>query len=76
MGYILVELQGCVTHSKSDMDKSKICLSFILLFSFLLSSHVLAYELPETSLTQSSFDSVTQRVLGLYVLFVSIYRKY
>ncbi|KAE9596366.1 hypothetical protein Lalb_Chr17g0348551 [Lupinus albus] len=45
------------------MDKSKICLSFILLFSFLLSSHVLAYELPETSLTQSSFDSVTQRVL-------------
>nr|AMK48036.1 hypothetical protein [Lupinus angustifolius] len=45
------------------MDKSKICVSFILLFSFMLSSHVLAHELPQTSLTEPSFDSTTQTVI-------------
>nr|CAA54333.1 nodulin-45 [Lupinus luteus] len=47
------------------MDKSKICVSFILLFTFLLSSHVLAYELPETLLGESSFDSVTQKAIDI-----------
>ncbi|CAL0315897.1 unnamed protein product [Lupinus luteus] len=50
---------------KSVMDKSKICVSFILLFTFLLSSHVLAYELPETLLGESSFDSVTQKAIDI-----------
>nr|AAA73961.1 nodulin-45 [Lupinus angustifolius] len=53
------------------MDKSKICVSFILLFSFMLSSHVLAHELPQTSLTEPSFDSTTQTVIGADIGFPS-----